>query len=178
MSEKSGRYERSFGGLIGAMIITVAAVVGFVVWKGTFEGDATQEVLPVDWRESVEMAQDAGMRVVHPDELPDGWTATSVHLVAVGEAQWGLGALTSDDDYVGIRQQDTSLNDMVSTYIDEDAAAGEEFTLDSGVATTWQSWSDEGGDTGYSAEVDGDVVLVYGSAPAEVIESYIALLTR
>ena len=35
------------------------------------------------------------------------------------------------------------------------------------MADTWTTWTDEGGDTGYAAEVGDETVLVYGSAPAE-----------
>lgn len=178
MSEKSGRYERSFGGLIGAMVITVAAVLGFLVWKNTFSGDAEQEVVPVDWRESVKLAQDADLPVVHPRDLPEGWTATSVDLVAVGETRWGLGTLTGDGDFVGLRQADTALSELVKTYIDKDATQGEDVEIDSEVASTWQVWTDEGGDTGYSAEVGDEMLLVYGSAPADEIVAYIETLTR
>ncbi|MGN0064201.1 MAG: DUF4245 family protein [Nocardioides sp.] len=177
MSEKSGRYERSFGGLIGAMVITVAAVLGFLVWKDTFSGDAEQETVPVEWSESVKLAQDAGMRVAHPNELPTGWIATSVDLVAVGETRWGMGLLTDDEDFVGLRQQDKALSEMVKTYIDKSAEQGEDVEIDSDVATAWQVWTDEGGDTGYSAEVGDEVLLVYGSAPAEEIVAFIESLT-
>ena len=177
VSEKSGRYERSFGGLIGAMVITVAAVLGFLVWKGTFSKDVEQETVPVEWTESVKLAGDAGMSVAHPSELPEGWIATSVDLVGVGETRWGMGMLTADEDFVGLRQQDTSLNEMVTTYIDKDAEQGEDVEIDSEVATTWQVWTDEGGDTGYSTEVGDDVLLVYGSAPSEEIVAFIETLT-
>jgi hypothetical protein len=177
VSQGSSRYERSFAGLTGAMIVTVAAVIAFIVWRGLFSGDATVEVEAVDWRESVEIAQGAGKTVVHPRELPDGWKATSVDLVAVGDERWGMGMLTAEGDFVGIRQLDGRLEEIVSTYIDAKATGGEEVTLDSEVATTWRRWSDEGGDTGFSAEVGDEFVLVYGSAPAAEIEAFIGRLT-
>ncbi len=86
--------------------------------------------------------------------------------------------LNDEGRFVGIRQQDTSVADLVELYVDEDAVAGEDVTVDSDIADTWQTWSDEGGDIGYSTELGDEALLVYGSAPAEDIEAYLGLLTR
>ena len=178
MSEQpTRRYQRSFNGLIGAMIVTVLFVLAFVGWRSLFRNDVDDRVEPVDWTESVQVAKQAGLDVVRPRELPDGWTATSVDLRAGDEPRWGLGVLTDEGRFVGIRQQDTSVSDLVETYVDEDASEGDEVRVDSAVSDTWQTWSDDGGDHGYSAEVGDDVVLVYGSAPAADIEAYLGLLT-
>lgn len=176
MSEKPSRYQRTFPGLVGAMIVTLVAVGGFVAWRGTFRDNKEVEVPSVDWHESVALAREAGLVVAAPTELPKGWRATSVDLVAVGEQRWGIGMLTGEGEFVGLRQQDTSLLTMVETYIDKDAESTGEVELPGAVATTWQTWSDDGGDLGYSAEVGEDVVLVYGSAGAEALEEFIATL--
>lgn len=177
MSQKSSRYERSFAGLVGAMIVTVAAVAAFLLYRGLFNGDVSQDVPEVDWRESVQLAGSVDMKVVHPANLPEGWKATSVDLVAAGERRWGMGMLTDEGKFVGLRQLDESPSEMVETYIDEDAVQGKDVTIDSAVASTWQTWSDEGGDHGYLVEYgDDEVLLVYGSAPTEDIEAFIAQL--
>lgn len=178
MSQKARRYESSFSGLIGAMIVTVAAVVVFMVWKGLFSNDVEVDVESVEWRDSVELAQSVDMPVVHPSELPQGWRATSVELRATGETVWSLGTLTDDGKFVGLRQQDTSLNTMLSEFVDEDAVSEGEVTLDSAVGNPWESWSDAEGDRAYSIEFGDDVVLVYGSAPKADIEEFISLLTQ
>ena len=178
MSEQPGRVNRSFGGMTGALIVTVLFVLAFVVWRGLFRGDAEVTPEPVDWQESVELAQQADLRVVHPRELPAGWTATSVDLFAGDDPRWGLGVLTDEEDFIGIRQQDTSVGELVSRYVDEEAEAGEDASVPSEVTGTWQTWSDEGGDHGFSAELGDEAVLVYGSAPVADIEAYLGLLTR
>ena len=125
------------------------------------------------------LADDAGLAVVRPSELPEGWQATSVDLVAVGDdPRWGLGVLTDDGDFIGIRQQDASEDDLARLYVDEEPVEGDEVSLASDVASTWQTWSDDGGDHGYSTELGDEALLVYGSAPAEQIEDYIGLLAR
>ncbi len=178
MSEQPSRYTRSFGGMAGALIVTVLFVLAFVAWRGLFRGDLDDAPVAVDWQESVELAQQADLRVVHPRELPAGWTATSVDLSAGAEPRWGLGVLTDDGDFIGIRQQDTSVADLVERYVDEEAEAGDDASVPSDVSDTWQTWSDDGGDHGYATGLEDDVVLVYGSAPVEDIEAYLGSLTR
>ncbi len=178
VSEQPSRYTRSFGGMTGALIVTVLFVLAFVAWRGLFRADLDDTPVAVDWQDSVELAQQADLRVVHPRELPSGWSATSVELRAGDEPRWGLGVLTADGDFIGIRQQDTSVDDLVEQYVDEKAEAGDDASVPSEVTDTWQTWSDDGGDHGYATELDGDAVLVYGSAPVGDIEDYLGLLTR
>ena len=172
------RYTRSFNGMIGALIVTVLAVLAFVAWRGLWRTDVDNPPVPVDWRSRVQLAQQSDLRVVHPRELPPGWTATSTELAAGDDPRWSLGVLTADGRFVGIRQQDTSVSDLVDLYVDEDAEAGPDATVKSAITDTWQTWSDPGGDTGYSTEIGDEAVLVYGSAPPSDIETYINLLTR
>lgn len=176
--QPSRRYQRSFGALVGAMLVTVAFVLAFVGWRALFRSDVDNEPVPVEWTESVELADEAGLPVVRPRSLPAGWTATSVELRAGDDPRWGLGVLTDDEQFIGIRQEDSSVEELVRTYVDEEAVAGEDAAVTSDVTDTWQTWTDEGGDRGYSAELGDEAVLVYGSAPADDIEAYLQLLTQ
>lgn len=178
MSEQPSRYTRSFSGMTGALIVTVLFVLAFVIWRGLFRGDADDTPEAVDWQGSVAIAEQADLAIVHPRELPEGWTATSVDLFAGDDPRWGLGVLTDEGRFIGIRQEDASVDELVELYVDEKAEAGEDATVDSEITGTWQTWSDSGGDRGYSTELDDDAVLVYGSAPVEDIEAYLGLLTR
>jgi hypothetical protein len=177
VSEQPSRYTRSFSGMTGALVVTVVVVLAFVVWRSLFRGDTDDTPVPVDWQASVQLAEDAGYPVVHPLELPAGWTATSADLVAVGDKTWGLGVLTADGKFVGIRQEDATQEDLAQTYVDEKADPGEDASIDSDVTDTWGTWSDSGGDHGYSADVGDQAVLVYGSAPVADIETFVGLLT-
>ncbi len=178
MSEQPSRYTRSFSGMIGALLVTVLVVVAFVARRGLFRADDDNTPVAVDWQESVELAQQADLPVVHPRALPAGWTATSVDLFAGDDPRWGLGVLTDEGRFVGIRQQDTSVVDLVEVYVDEKAEEGDDATVESDITDTWQTWSDDGGDHGYSTELGDDALLVYGSAPVEDIETFMGLLTR
>jgi len=56
VSEQPSRYNRSFNGMTGALIVTVLLVLAFVTWRGLFRGDADDTPVAVDWQESVELA--------------------------------------------------------------------------------------------------------------------------
>jgi len=164
--------------MAGALIVTVIAVLAFVAWRGLFRTDVDDTPVAVDWQESVELAQQADRKVVHPTELPSGWIATSVELSAGDDPRWGMGVLTDEGKFVGIRQQKTSVDALVEFYVDEEAESGADAGVASEITDTWQTWSDAGGDLGYSTELGDEALLVYGSAPAEDIEAYLGLLTR
>lgn len=177
-ANQPSRHQRSFSGMVGAMLVTLLFVMAFVGWRAIFRTDVEVEPESLDWQENVQVAEQAGLRVVHPEEMPEGWIATTVDLRAGDIPRWGLGVLTDEGDYIGIRQEDSSIEELVRTYIDKDYVRGTPARIQSDVADTWDTWSDAGGDHGYSTEVGDDAVLVYGSAPVEDIEAYVGLLTR
>lgn len=180
MSEQPGRYQRSTAGLIGAILITLAVIIAFVVFRSVFRDQVEQEPEPVDWQASVGFAQESGTEIVYPRSVPDSWTATSVDLDPGDPPAWGLGFLTGDTLFVGLRHEDASLDDLLETYVEEKTAELrelEEQQLDSDVASTWQVFEDTGGDRAYAAEVGDRVVLVYGSAPAADLELVVERLT-
>ena len=180
VSEQAGRYQRSTAGLIGAILITLAVITAFVVFRSLFREQTEREPEPVDWLASVGYAQESGAEVVYPRSVPDSWTATSVDSDPGDPPAWGLGFLTGDTLFVGLRHEDASLDDLLETYVEEEAGdlrELEEQQLDSEVAGSWQVFEDTGGDRAYAAEVGDRVVLVYGSAPAEDLELVVERLT-
>ncbi len=178
MSEKPGRYQRSTNGLIGALLVTLLAVGVFVAVRSLSRADVEVEREPVDYAAAAEAARGAGFDVVAPATLPEGWIATAIDLTQTDPPEWGMGVLTDDGKFLGLRQEDGSVDDLVDRNIDEDAIEGEPLSLDSTVGDTWQTWTDEGGDTGYSIEYADQTMLVYGSAPAEDLQEFISLLER
>jgi hypothetical protein len=165
-------------GMIGAMIVVVAVIVGFVIFRSAFRNDVDVKPEAVDYLESVALAEDAGFDVVYPESLPSGWTATSVDLAAGDRPEWGLGVLTGSGSFVGLHQADRSVDELLDTYVDKEVTAGDPVAAAPDVAPSWETWSDEGGDRGYTAEVGSDTVLVYGSASAAEIEQFMDLLRR
>ena len=172
------RYPRTTTGLIGSMVAVVVVVIGFVIFRATFREQTEYEPEDIDYLEAVTAAQGAGQRVVYPRSLPSDWVANSVTYNPAGRLRWGIGMLTGTEEFVGIAQQDESLDDLLATYVDEETDQGADHETSASVSTTWQTWSDEGGDHAYSAEIDGAVVLVYGSADEDVQEQLIDSLTR
>jgi hypothetical protein len=175
---RAGRYQRSTGGLVGAMIISVAVIVAFVAFRAFFRDQPEVTPEPVDYLAAVAQAQDQGQRPVHPRELPAGWVATSATTTAGGSLSWSLGLLTAEGDFVGVRQEDASPGSLLATHVNEDVSDEGTVSTTSSVAREWAAYADDGGDHAYVAEVGGQTVLVYGSAPAAEIETFLGLLTR
>lgn len=180
MSEKPGRYQRSTAGLIGAILITLVAIGGFVVLRALVRDEVEAEPEPVDYLESVGFAQDAGADVAYPSSVPEGWAATSVDYQPGDPPAWGVGFLTDEMLFVGVRDEDASLDDLLETYVDEDEDDIEQLEdrkVDSQVSPSWEVFVDDGGDRAYATEVGDRVVLVYGSAPSEDLELVVERLT-
>ena len=180
MSEQAGRYQRSTGGLIGAIVITLVVIGAFVVFRALVRDEVDTDLESLDYLESVGFAQEAGVEIAYPASVPEGWSATSVDYRPGVPPAWGVGFLTDDTLFVGVRDEDASLDDLLETYVDEDENEIEQLAdedIDSEVASTWQVFEDGGGDRAYAAEVGDRMVLVYGSAPVEDLELVVEELT-
>ena len=176
MSEKPGRYQRSSNGLIGALIVTLLAIGAFVLVRSLTRADVEVEREPVDFAAAAEAARGAGFDVVAPAALPDGWIATAVDLEQTDPPLWGLGVLTDDGRVRRVSgrrtSRSTTSSSSTSTRTPSRGRPARRSTASS--ARTWQTWTDEGGDTGYSIEYGDQTVLVYGSAPAADLQEFIA----
>ncbi|HRD63960.1 MAG TPA: DUF4245 domain-containing protein [Nocardioides sp.] len=179
--ERPSRYNRSFGGLLGAMVVTVVFVGGYVGFRALTR-DQPEIVEKVDYIAAVGELQSADVQVVYPCSIPEGWRASSTAFKRGEPPRWGIGFVTDDDEFVGIRQEATGVDDLLDTYVDEQPVHGDEVSLpnDLGVET-WDTWSDSGGDLAWSAELgppfEGQTLLIYGSASAAQQEALIAELT-
>jgi hypothetical protein len=164
--QEPSRSDRSYAGLLAALLVTVVVVGAFVGFRALNRGELEVRPEAVDYQEAVASAQDAGVNVVYPQRLPKGWIATRVALERGEHPAWGINLLTADGSFVGLRQEDTPVADLLATYVDKHPSRGDDVTLTSAIATSWQSWSDDGGDHAYSAALasGGGTLLVYGSA--------------
>jgi hypothetical protein len=169
VSSGGGRYPRSSGGLIGALLVTVAAVLAFVVFRALTSDDEPTPVRAVDYVAAVQGGRaDDKLVVLAPPRLPLGWKATSATYTRGVSPTWHLGMLTDDKKYVGVEEARTSIKDLVEEHVDPDAQRGKEVTIG---AERWQTWTDAGGDQAVARVVSGpggaqESVLVVGSAPA------------
>ena len=80
-----------------------------------------------------------------------GGSRPSIDFVPGERPAWGIGMLTDDEKFVGIRQADDDLSSLLSTYVDADAVQGDTVTVPGALTAQWQEWSDAGGDHAYSA---------------------------
>jgi hypothetical protein len=178
--ERPSRYDRSFGGLIAAMVVTVVFVAGYVGFRA-FTRDQPDVVQEVDYLSDVRDLQEAGVTVVYPCEIPDGWRSSSTSFTRGTPPQWGIGFVTDDDEFVGIRQEDSDVGDLLDDYVDEAATQGDDASpVNLLGAAAWQTWSDSGGDHAFSTTLPdplaGQTLLVYGSASVAQQEELIQLL--
>lgn len=172
-----GKYQRSAGGLVAALVITVVAVGGLLWVLGLFRSDLEVDPEEVDYLGVAGEAQDAGLEPIYPTSLPKGWIATGYDVTAVDEQVLEIRMLTDDELFVAIHQEQAPASELVRRYVDEDASTIDIYTADGSVAEAWQGFEDEGGDTAYVSEVGDETVLVYGSASAEELQDLIERLT-
>lgn len=170
VSEQAGRYQRSAAGMIGAMAVLVALIVGFVVLRDLNRQVPPSPVTAVDYQASVTFARErASFDVLAPERLPSGWRATTVEFTPE-PSRWHLGVLTDQKQYVGLEQAISSEEAMVTTYVDAEPTRGPDITID---GQTWSSWSDAGGDLGLVREDGAATTLVVGTAAQDVLVDYI-----
>jgi hypothetical protein len=174
-----GRYQRSTGGLLGAMVIIVVAVVGFAALNALKNDHPATPVQTVDYHSMVKGGRaDGKLLVMAPADLPQGWKATSAEYQTGVSPTWHLGTLTDQGRYVGVEEGRQSVQDLVEEHVDENAVQGKDVTIG---GRTFQTWTDSGGDYAVSrtVRVDGapyEAWLVVGSAPATSIRDFAATL--
>jgi hypothetical protein len=171
-STGAGRYQRSSGGLVGAMIVIVLGVLAFAGLNALKTDHDTTPVHAVDYQAMVRSGRaDHKLLIMSPPTLPTGWKATSADYETGGQPTWHLGMLTDHQKYVGVEEALGSVQDLVDQYVDPDAVQGKDVTID---GQTYQTWTDADGDyaVSRSQKVAGEVHeswLVVGSAPAPTI---------
>lgn len=176
---RPGRYQRSVGGLVAALVITVAAVGGLLWFLGLFRADVDNRPEAIDYLETVGEAQDAKLSPAYPSSLPKGWIATGFDIDIDNRKSpvFEIRMLTGDDKFLAVHQETTSATALVTKYVDQDASATDIFTADGSVAQAWQGYKDAGGDSAYVSEVDGQTIIVYGSASPADLQDLVDRLT-
>ena len=177
MTETPGRYQRSASGLLGALIVTLLVIGAFVAFRALNRDELELRPASVDYLEQAGLAQDAGLDVVYPRDLPAGWQATNVEVVPGERPVWAVSLLTDDQRFVGIRQEDDQLDDLLATYVDDRVEVRPDVRIEGSVAKDWQVFEDDGGDLAYAAELGDQVVMVYGSAGEDDLRLVLEQLT-
>lgn len=168
MSETPGPYQRSFAGMVGAMVVLLTVIAAFVVFRDLGRNTPESAVEPVDYAAPADYARDnAPFPVLAPEELPDGWIATSVRFRGGSEPTWHLGMLTDERSYVGLEQAPLPAEEMVTEFVDEDATARGTVRYD---GQRWESFTDSGGDLALVREGPEVTTLIVGRVPQDTLE--------
>lgn len=176
-SGRPGRYERSFGGLVAALVVTVAVVGGLLWFLGLFRADVEIDPQEIDHLAIAGEAQDAGLEPVYPESLPEDWTATAYDVMGGEKPTFEIRMLTEDDEFVGIHQESAPASELLREYVDEETSPLDIYSTRGSVARAWQGYEDAGGDAAYAAEVGRQTVLVYGSVSPEELQELIGRLS-
>lgn len=171
-----GRYNRSFGGLIGSMIVLVLAVLAIVIFRGAFRDTPEYEPQHLDYRDLVTSVQQLGLTPVYPPEVPDGWFAKDASFDASDRPSFDLVFATADDHTAGIHQEDASARSLIATYVGDGTTQDDDDPLVTDVGS-WDSWTDTDGDHAWTTELGDETVLVYSSGDAGELRTLVESLT-
>ena len=151
--------------MVGAMVVLVAVVVGFVVFRDANRSDPADPVRAVDYARDADFAREqASFDLVAPPSLPAGWRATTVEYVPGPQDRWHLGMLTGQDQYVGLEQSADSVETMLETHVDATTDEGEPVLVD---GLRWSTYTDAGDDLALVRRVAGTTTLVVGHEVSE-----------
>lgn len=175
MSEQAGRYQRSAGGMVGAMVVLVALVVGYVGIRALTSSTSRTSQRSVDYAQVLpEVRKAARLAVVAPPSLPEGWRATSAAFTPGPRQHWHLGVLTDQNRYVGLEQSADPVRSMVREYVDNAATRGEQVRA---AGRMWSTYTDPGGDLALVRRDGATTTLVVGhEVPRPVLVGYVSRL--
>jgi hypothetical protein len=170
-TEKPGRYQRSATGMVGAMVVLVLLVGGFVAVQALGRDHDVDPVKTVDYAPVAEQARSDGkLFVLTPDPMPHGWRATSVSYVPGRAPTWHLGMLTDGGKFVGIEESLAAEKDVVAKFVDPDAQRGRDLPIG---GRTWHVWTDTGGDYALVLATPQETVLIGGSAGGKPVRDLV-----
>jgi hypothetical protein len=173
VSQQAGRYPRTFGGMVGAMMVLVAIVLVWVGFRAVTSSDPANPVQRVHYAQEVPLARKAAhFKLLAPPRLPAGWRATTVTFTDTVPQHWHLGVLTDQDRYVGLEQAQQSRGSMVATYVGNDATRGAPVQV---AGRTWSTYTDSQGDLALVRHESRVTTLVVGhEVPRPTLLHYVA----
>ena len=171
---EGGRYERSASGMVGAMVVLLLLIGGFVVLRELNRTTPEATVPTVDWARVADSARsESGFDVLAPPSLPAGWRATSATYTPPPEDAWHLGLLTDGGRYVGLEQSEGTPVSMVRTYVDAEATRAGSVNIR---GQRWSVWTDAKGDTALVRDSGEVTTLVVGTVDRDVLVEYVESL--
>jgi uncharacterized protein DUF4245 len=175
VSQQASRYPRTFGGMVGAMIVLVALLLVWVGFRALTSSEPASPVQRVDYTLDVAPARKAAhFHLVAPPRLPAGWRATTVTFTDTVPQHWHLGVLTDQNRYVGLEQAQQSRGSMVATYVGKDTTRGAPVQV---AGRAWSTYTDPQGDLALVRHVARVTTLVVGhEVPRSALLDYVASL--
>lgn len=177
MSESPARMQRSVPGMIGAMLVLLLIIGLFVAVRSFTRDNVEVPPTPVDYLAAVAGAQDLGLTVLYPAELPAGWVVTSVAVPRTVEQPWGLGLLTDEGRFIALRQESGSEQALVRAEMGAKAQTAGVLDVPGSFVTGWRRVSSPDESGLVAARTDG-AVLVYGTADPGAVQLFAAALTE
>ena len=172
VSDARRGYQRSAGGLVGAVLVTLLLISAIWALRQISGGQAADPAPTIDYTQALtEARQNASFEVLAPEVVPPGWRATTARWVIEGEREtWHLGfVIDGGSDYVGLDQRTEPEKDAlrVTTPADQPQA-----TVSIG-GVTWKTFASS--DEDESALVlpqDGVTTIVSGTASETVLRGF------
>lgn len=176
MARKRG--SETIGDMVRSMVI-VLIPVAFIAGLVGLLRPSSETIRDVEWQPALESARaTADYRVLGPDSVPDGWTATRVTYepgTSPSEGAWRMNFVTAQRSYVGLVQRVGDVDAVVGEELPDmqpegtSAVAGE----------TWQRYVEQGvrqPDRAVVADRGDSVVVVLGSGDYPELEAFAASL--
>lgn len=179
-SGQPGRYQRTSSGMVGALLATLLVIGAFVAFRACNRTDLQVDPEHVDYLAQVGFAQQAGDRVVYPASLPGGWYATQLTVDQGRPTELLLSMLTKDNQYVGFVQSPDPTPALLTQYVDASPESGAPVEVPGavdGTVTSWDVWTDAGGDTALVARHGGESLLLFGTVSQAQLEQLAGSLT-
>jgi hypothetical protein len=168
-------YQRSAGGLIGAMI-AVLLFIGAIWGLTWFERRPSPDPTPtIQYAAALAEARaEAPFHVVAPAPVPAGLRATSVEWQGTGARKtWQLGFLTPQDEYVGLYQGTGPAGAFIAAHTPASQPGSPALIRNAQWLTL--SASDRG-EHAFVRTAHGVTIVVTGTASPSVLRQFVAAL--
>jgi len=167
MSGVQRGYDRSFGGLTGAIVAALLLIGAVFLFTRLPAGDEPDGPPTVEYERILEFARaEAPFDVLAPASVPAGWRATTVSFKTTADADnWHLGFLVDEREYVAVDQSTAEPDDVLAG---ASPARGEDEPVQVDGAM-WDVYTD-GDDDHALVRTEGDVTtIVAGTTGTDVL---------
>lgn len=162
-------------GLVGALIVTLLAVGGFVIFREAFRDNKQVPTKAVDHQIWLERGRSDGrLLMVAPTAVPKGWTVTSASYDATERPVWRMGMLTNDDTFVGLVESLDSLDPLLQKHVQGNPQSTGTKSIG---GRDWKAFTAAEGDgalvlTLKSPEGEPETLMVYGDVGADSLRKF------